>query len=158
MVISKNTLGSTVTESSLTKLGTLQNLSVYGTVKFDSKGEVLTFDKGLHLTSNNNTISFDSQGVKTSNSFELTVDGESEITVSAAGHISIGNRHNTNRVVSVYGQLSVGVRHPDPTDRAGQRSSMDHSRPRWTPSPHAPKAGRTRPAEILSGRMPYLNP
>ena len=148
MVISKNTLGATVTESSLTKLGTLQNLSVYGTVKFDSKGEVLTFDKGLHLTSNNNTISFDSQGVKTSNSFEITVDGESEITVSAAGHISIGNRHNTNRVVSVYGQLSVGVRHPDPTVSFTTAGTMSFAGKKFITGDSVPVLGQFNKGDI----------
>ncbi len=148
MVISKNTLGATVTESSLTKLGILQSLDVYGPVKFDSKGEVLIFDKGLSFTSNGNTVNFDSKGIKTSESFEINVDGEPEITVSASGNISIGNRHNTNRIVSVYGQLSVGVRHPDPTVSFTTAGTMSFAGKKFITGDAVPTTGQFNKGDI----------
>ena len=114
MVISKNSLGATVTNSSLTRLGLLESLNVVGPVKFEGTGQSLTFNNGLTLSGPTNSITFDSNAIKATNGFAVEVDGEPEISVSSNGNISIGNRHNTNRTVSVFGQLSVGVRHPDP--------------------------------------------
>lgn len=114
MVLSKTSLGASVTDSSLTKLGILENLNVAGPVRFSGIGQTLTFNNGLTLSSTTNSITFDYNAIKASNNFAVEVDGEPEISVSSNGNISIGNRHNVNRTVSVFGQLSVGVRHPDP--------------------------------------------
>ena len=92
----------------------MESLNVVGPVKFEGTGQSLTFNNGLTLSGPTNSITFDSNAIKATNGFAVEVDGEPEISVSSNGNISIGNRHNTNRTVSVFGQLSVGVRHPDP--------------------------------------------
>lgn len=115
MVLSKTSLGSTVTESNLTTLGTLRELNVQGKVSFETAKSILEFDDGLSLIGKENTVSLTENGFRANKKFNIEVDRESEFEIDSEGNIVLGNRHNTNRVVSVFGQLSVGVRRPDPS-------------------------------------------
>ena len=118
IVLSKNSLGDSVTSSSLTKLGALESLVVGGeanlrtVVNVGANNEiVLTRD---HIKFNdNNQLTITGNGLSVAESFTINCDSEQEFKIESNGAIELGNRHNTNRRVSMYGQVSVGVSNPE---------------------------------------------
>lgn len=110
-VLSRTALGASVTESSLTKLGTLSGLDVDGNINLDDSisviDNVVTINNSLTLKDGSGTLRLTSKGVE-SDSFAVNDDFE----VDSNGAITVGNRHNTTRNVNVYGKLSVNITNP----------------------------------------------
>lgn len=103
-VLSKTSLGPTVVESSLTKVGTLTELIVAGDAAVTRKISTSRLEIGYFAVSENK--------LESKENFKIEVNGVNELEVGS--NISIGNHLNTNRTVSVYGQLTVGVSNPSP--------------------------------------------
>jgi len=101
-VLSQSTLGDTVTESSLQKLGLLRELQVMGDAAVTRTLSTSRVEIGRFAIGENRLEARDN--------FSLVRNGLTELDVSA--NIVIGNTENQNRVVSVYGQLAVGVAVP----------------------------------------------
>lgn len=157
MVLSKSTLGPTVVDSSLTSLGTLKSLNVSGTVSFESVSSSLKFDQGLSLVGKTNTTTLTDMGLVADKTFSIEVDKESEFEVDAAGNITLGNRHNTNRVVAVFGQLSVGVRHPDPSVSFTASGAMSFSGKKFITGDAIPTQGQFNKGDICWNTDPKLS-
>jgi hypothetical protein len=116
MVLSRNRLGATVTESSLNSVGTLHSLEVIGETKFKSS-VVFGVNRDIVITDNillggENALTVTKTGVNVSKSFSVVCDQEQELKIDSYGSIEIGNKNNTNRRVTVYGQMSIGVSNP----------------------------------------------
>lgn len=114
LVLSKDRLGDTVRNSNLSTVGVLENLQVAGDM---SLGGSLTFGAERVVINNNVTvgdISLDTTGLAAKKLFTLIVDNEQELKVDSDGSVEIGNRQNTNRNISLYGQVSVNATNPDP--------------------------------------------
>jgi hypothetical protein len=103
-VLNQSTLGDTVTESSLQKLGILRELQVAGDAAVTRTISTSRLSIGSFSVTEN---VLDTQG-----KFSLIRNDQSEIEVS--NNIVIGNVENTQRVVSVYGHMTVGVANPTP--------------------------------------------
>lgn len=88
MVLSKTTLGSCVTESSLEKVGRLRSLEVDGPTRFlqGLNVPVLTTDQ-----------------INTDNTFSIRVAGDEDFRIDVDGTLTVGNPENTTRMVNVYG-------------------------------------------------------
>ena len=91
LIISRSTIGSSVTESSLEKLGKLRELEVDGVAKI----KVLEADEA-RITQ-----------LKTSDSISLNVDNENELVINKQGPIVIGTEYNTDRNVVINGQVNI---------------------------------------------------
>jgi hypothetical protein len=103
-VLSQDTLGDSVVNSSLTKVGVLKDLQVAG-------------DAAISRTLHTNRVSVGSlileeQDLEIVESFDIVRDHQSEFNISDT--ITIGNSSNISRAVSLYGQVTVGVANPDP--------------------------------------------
>lgn len=103
MVLSKTSLGSSVVESSLTKLGVLKDLQVAGDAAVTRKLSTSRIEI--------NRFAIDENRLEISGDFNIYKNAESEFKISS--DITIGNSENLTRAVSVYGQLTVGVASPD---------------------------------------------
>ena len=107
-VLSRTDLGSTVVNSSLTRLGTLTSLDVAGTVNLSDSINI----QNSVVTINNSVTIKDGAGILTLSSKGITADkfsiGE-DFEVDSAGSISIGDKNNTTRSVNIYGRLGVNV-------------------------------------------------
>ena len=92
MVLSRTTLGTSVTESNLEKVGILRTLEVAGQTKLLGPVHVpnLTVDQ-----------------LSTQSSFSLRIDGDEEFKIVADGDIVIGVEENKNRNITLYGQTSI---------------------------------------------------
>jgi len=91
LIISRSTIGSSVTESSLEKLGRLRELEVDGVAKI----KVLEAE-----TANISQL-------KSSDIISLNVDNENELVINKQGSITIGTEYNTDRNVVINGQVSI---------------------------------------------------
>lgn len=116
-VLSRTSLGDSVSQSKLTSVGLLENLNVSGRATFNSDitvsgNEVILDRSGLEFTGAN-TTRYSSSKILVSSNFEIICDGETEFSLDRAGAIEIGNRGNTNKQISLYGRVGIGVRNPD---------------------------------------------
>jgi hypothetical protein len=103
-VLNQSTLGDTVTESSLQKLGILRELQVAGDAAVTRNFSTTRVSIGNFSITENK---LDTQG-----NFSVVRNDADEITIGS--NIVIGNNNNPHRTVSVYGQMTVGVANPDP--------------------------------------------
>lgn len=124
-VLSSSELGSSVTKSYLTKVGTLKNLRTQGN---------LTVDDFIFFTSSNNRlgigtdepnamlslVSMDAEfivepegnevkiGTYSADDIAIVTDNTSRIHVKSNGDITIGSKGNFNTNISVHGRIGVG--------------------------------------------------
>ncbi len=103
MVLSKTSLGSSVVESNLTKLGILKDLQVAGDAAVTRKLSTSRIEIGRFAVDENRLEFNQSFSIQTNNLNEFRIGSD----------ITIGNRENLTRPVSIYGQLAVGVASPD---------------------------------------------
>lgn len=92
MVLSRNSLGDSVTESSLTKLGKLRELEVTGETRL--LGPV-------------NIPNLNIESLNVSKSFKVNIAGDDELTINANGDIIIGVEENKQRSVMLHGQIAI---------------------------------------------------
>jgi hypothetical protein len=114
-VLSNTALGNSVVQSNLTKLGTLQSLTVQGTGNFLS--ELVAHDviaKSVNFNDGTNSLAVNNLGLAVNKNLSITVQGIEELYLDR-DEIVIGNKQNTRRPVKVFGPLSVGVNNPDPS-------------------------------------------
>lgn len=109
-VLSAVGLGTTVTQSNLSKLGTLDELNVDGEATFLSRinasrailnAKTILFNDGQEFTITNSKLS-----ASANMSFSVSQD---EIFYADLNEIAVGNKQNVQRPVKIFGKLSVGV-------------------------------------------------
>jgi len=125
-LLTMDTLGSSVRSSSLTRVGTLNNLRTSGNLTID---EYIIYDTdsqrlGIGTESPNGNVSiagWDSEfvidveadvtkiGNWTTNDLNIITDNTSRITVKANGKVDFGRSASNDARVSVFGKLGVGV-------------------------------------------------
>jgi hypothetical protein len=138
LVLSRTTLGSSVSESSLTKLGTLRELTVDGPVNLN---QALT-------VSAVNTDQINAQD------FSILTNNEIEFKISSEGNIQIGNKDNTLRKINMYGQVSVNVNNPDPDVDLVINNSMSLNNKKFMVDSGAPTSGRYKQGDLVWNNNP----
>ncbi len=140
LVLSKTGLGDTVTNSKLTTLGILTGLEVDG----DSKLTTLTITDNISLDG----LRIDAEGISVDKSLKIICDGETEFNIDSSGHIEIGNKHNTNRTISAYGRLSVGISNPDPDVAFTVGGIVSLNNKKFINSDKIPTTGRFKKGDV----------
>jgi len=131
-VLSSTALGSGITNSSLTTLGTLQNLSVDGTASLNELVvNQITISEGIKLVQN---------GIDSQNQIKLTSQG-SEILYGDINEINIGDKLIQAKPVKVFGPLSVNINNPDPTLQFSVNGDVSLGGRRFTSGKTAPTSG-----------------
>lgn len=116
LVLSRTKLGDSVSSSKLTSVGELGSLAVNGVTSI--KGPLIVGQNSNVVITDtirivdSNTFKLSSDNISFKNSFALVCEQEEEFKVTGQS-IAIGNENNPNKVVNVYGNLSVGVKNPD---------------------------------------------
>jgi hypothetical protein len=112
-VINATKLGSGISESSLTSVGTLERLNVSGPATFL---EALNADavnaKTLSAHKEGDLLTVNTDGISTSKAFKITVDGIEELKINDNEFV-IGNNQNPTRPLKLFGQLAIGINTPD---------------------------------------------
>lgn len=125
-VLTKHSLGSSIRNSELTKVGTLQNLRTQGNLVIDdyvfynSDAMRLGFgteepNASISIANLDSEFIVDVEDVKTrignwtTSDLEIVTDNTARITVSANGHIHLGRKGRSDARVSVFGHLGIGI-------------------------------------------------
>jgi hypothetical protein len=124
-VLNQTSLGPTVSQSNLTKVGTLQSLNVSGNVSisdlvlFDTTSNRIgigtdepntTFsiiENGVEFGLNSPAIGLATVGSYSSHDFAIVSDNIARITVKATGEVNIGSAASGNAVLNVYGTINA---------------------------------------------------
>lgn len=110
MVLSKTSLGPTVTNSNLTNVGKLQFLEATDYIRVDGE----TVAGSLRITDSVNTVAIVPEKIISNNKISININ-EDETYYADANEIILGNKLNSRRPVKVFGPVSVGTNNPDPT-------------------------------------------
>jgi hypothetical protein len=102
-VLSTNTLGDTVTESNLQKLGLLRELQVAGDAAVTRTLSTSKISIGNFSVTDHTLAGYADIKVVRNETNELTI----------GNNIVLGNADNYSRTISMYGQVAVGVANPD---------------------------------------------
>lgn len=109
-VLSTVGLGTTVTQSNLSKVGTLEELNVQGEASFFSRinasrailhANTILFNEGQEFVISNSQLA-------ASNNMSFSV-AQDEIFYADLKEVALGNKQNPLRPVKIFGKLSVGV-------------------------------------------------
>ena len=153
-VLSENSLGGHIIESSLVKLGTLRELNVQGATTLHSnltaKGitaESITFNNGT------SSIEIGPNNLDISNTLSVSVQGQEELYIDSR-EITIGNKQNTRRPVKVFGPLTVGVNNPDPTVSLAVSGNISFADKKFIVGAEAPLNGTFNTGDICWNTMP----
>ena len=128
-VLSSDTLGETVLKSSLTTLGTINNLKATGSLEVD---EFIFYDAnqerlGIGTEGPNGQLSIgsiDSEfivdpgirkvtvGTYTTSDLEVITDNTPRLTIENNGNIVLGTKGNSNPKISLHGKVGVNIASP----------------------------------------------
>jgi hypothetical protein len=125
-VLTAGELGSSIRSSSLSRVGTLQDLRTNGNLIIDDyvfyntdtesfaigtespngKFAVATLDAEFIIDTAPGSVKL---GSWTSDDLEILTDNTARLTIKANGAVSIGSKENNNALMNVFGKLGVGV-------------------------------------------------
>lgn len=152
MVISKTGLGNTVTNSSLTSVGVLAQLDVDGDVRLKSSLQVgpnsdVTISDRIAIAGSNQ-VKISNEGFSVREKFLVVCDNEEEFKITSSGNIEIGNKQNTNRKISVYGQFAVGASNPDSDVAFTVAGAVSLNNKKFVNGTAIPTAGRFNKGDV----------
>jgi hypothetical protein len=118
-VIDHQSLGDGIKTSSLTRVGTLEELNVAGgfTVEnhIEIKGNNVSVFRPFSIKDVTGDLTFTGNSLTTtSKDFALVADTDKIISIDNLGNIALGDRQRTDRIINAYGKLSINVTNPDP--------------------------------------------
>ena len=145
MVVSKHSLGESVRESNLTKLGVLQDLQVAGDAAVTRTLHTSRIELGRSALEENR-IEFTSQ-------FDIRTGDTTEFNIGR--NITIGNTNDLNRSVSVYGNLLVGFAStPDDDVSLAVNGAISFQNKKFITGDMAPVSGNYRKGDIVWNSNP----
>lgn len=166
-VLSMNELGPTVTHSSLTQVGVLQNLAIEGNMNIDQyvfwNGDYMRFGIGTETPNGTFGIVQDDAefiidtegktatlGTYTTTDLEVITDNTKRIEVSATGKVTIGSDADSRTTVK--GKLGVNVNNPTADIETAGPVSFEGKR--FEVGSSAPTSGAYRVGDIVWNSEP----
>lgn len=144
MVLNKTSLGSTVTHSSLTQLGVLEDLQVAGDAAIARRLSTNSIEIGRFI--------LDEDQLSVRDSFTINRAEVSDFNI--AENISIGNSTNSSRTVSVYGKLAVGGANPAQDSVLTVNGTVSFDNKRFKVGSGAPASGQYNKGDIVWNNDP----
>jgi len=154
-VLSSVGLGTSVIHSNLSKLGTLEELTVGGEATFMStlnasraviKARIIEFNDAEDFSITNSKLT-------AANKLSFNVAGD-ETYYADANEIAIGNKHNTSRTVKVFGNMSIGINNPDPTVGLAVKGDISFADKKFTTGTTIPTEGIFNKGDICWNSNP----
>lgn len=154
-VLSATTLGNSVTQSNISKLGTLESLNVEGTATFFGS-----------INASRNPISAIEIGFDGFKKFKITnseLNGDKDITLKVAdadtyyadlNEIVIGNTAHTRRPIKMFGPVTVGINNPVEGIDLSVRGDISFANKRFTTGPGVPSEGNYSKGDICWNSNP----
>lgn len=138
-VLSQSSLGDSVTESNLQKLGLLRELQVMGDAAVTRTLSTSRISIGNFALTDHQISGYDDIKISRNDTNEITV----------GNNIVIGNTSNKDRTVSVYGKLTVGVATPDDNVSLTVAGPVSFDNKKFTVSSHAPTGGSYNKGDVV---------
>jgi hypothetical protein len=120
LVLSSTELGETVVSSKLTKVGNLVTLTVNGAVNLAdtltiSADKNITIQQSLNINDGTGLLKISSNDITTTTGkgFKIVVNDSSIFSADAENNITLGNKENSNKTISLQGKLALNVSNPD---------------------------------------------
>jgi hypothetical protein len=154
-VLSQIALGSSVIKSNLSKLGTLEDLTVDGEATFMTRinasravinAKTILFNDAEEFTITNSQLSAQSKL-----SFKVAGD---ETYYADSQEIAIGNKQNTRRPVKVFGPLTVGVNNPEEGVDLSVKGNIKFANKKFATGTDKPTAGDFNKGDIVWNSNP----
>lgn len=138
-VLSKTTLGSSITESNLSKLGILRELQVEGDAAITRRILTSRLETG--------SLSVSESGLEFEKSFKISNKGSTEFSIGE--DIVIGNFANQNRTVLINGNLSLGIANPDKRMGLTVAGPISFNNKKFLTGTSAPTQGQFNKGDIV---------
>lgn len=166
-VLNMNELGPTVTKSSLTQVGVLQNLAIEGNMNIDQyvfwNGDYMRFGIGTEtpngtfgIVQDDAEFIIDTEGKKatfgtyTTTDLEIISDNTARLTISSTGKVTIGS--DVESKTTVKGKLGVNVNNPTADIETAGPVSFEGKR--FEVGSSAPTSGNYRLGDIVWNTNP----
>lgn len=170
-VISQSELGSSVRNSSLVSVGTLNNLRTSGNLQIDgyifynSDAESLGIGTDapngkLSITSLDSEFIIDNEpnavkiGSWTTDDLKIVTDNTTRITIRANGNIDVGTSESANSKVSIHGRLGVGVNNVDEGISISTSGPVRFENKKFMNGTDVPTSGTFRQGDIVWNENP----
>ena len=165
-VLSSGELGGSIRNSSLVKVGTLQNLRTQGNLTIDdyiiysADSQRLGFgtdapNGSISVTSLETefVIDVESNSTKignwTTNDLQILTDNTARITVKSNGKVEFGSPSSDNARVSVYGKLGVGVNNVSDNVSLGVANAIEVAGTKIMTGTEIPNNGTFRQGDVV---------
>lgn len=165
-VIRQTELGSSVRTSSLTTVGTLQNLRTGGNLSIDEyifyntdsesfgigtespngKFAVATLDAEFIIDTDPGTVKL---GTWTSDDLRLITDDTTRIIVRANGNVDLGDPDGSDTKVTVHGKLGIGVNNIDSDVSLSTNGPVKFENKKFMNGTGTPTSGTFRQGDII---------
>lgn len=154
-VLSAVGLGTSVTQSNLSKLGTLDSLTVDGEATFMSRinasravinARIIEFNDGEDFSITNSKLS-------AANKLSFNVAGD-ETYYADANEIAIGNKQNTRRPIKLFGTVGIGINNPDPSVDLAVKGDISFADKKFTTGTASPTVGAFNKGDICWNSNP----
>jgi hypothetical protein len=149
LILSSNTLGASVSNSSLTNVGILQSLTVSGPTILQSSVIV----SGVSVV---NGVQLTAKGLDSLNKISLTSQNK-EVVYGDINEINIGDKTVQTKPVKVFGPLSVNINNPDPTLQFSVNGDVNIGGRRFTTGAFVPTSGVFAKGDICWNNNPTPN-
>jgi len=154
-VLSSRGLGPNVTQSNLSKIGTLETLSVEGEATFMDRinasravinAKVILFNDGSEFTITNGTLSSNSN---------VSIDILGLEKFYADQHeIVIGNKQDTRKPIKMFGQLTVGINNPPEDVDLAVSGNIQFANKKFVTGANVPASGSFTKGDICWNSNP----
>jgi hypothetical protein len=143
-VLSQSTLGDTVTQSNIQKLGVLRELQVMGDAAITRTILTSRIEIGKFAVAENR--------LETRDTFAITRNGLDDFSINA--NIVLGNVENKERTISLYGQTTVGVAQPAAGVSLTVAGAVSFDNKKFETGNSAPNTGHYTKGDIVWNQDP----
>jgi hypothetical protein len=158
-VIDASTLGESIKTSSLTKVGTLENLNVQGTVSVTDHLQVgngaVTVTRPFNVKDATGELNLTANKFETSSKeLFIVADNDKVLSINNLGNLELGSKDRTDRVIHAYGKLSVNITNPDPDVDLQINGMFSFGGKKFTVAARAPTSGIWMKGDIAWNSQP----
>lgn len=154
-VLSETTLGSTVTQSSLTSVGVLNSLAVVGSTSLAALQATSVNTRSLTVGTDHQVLTVSETGIASTLSISLTVSGDS-VFYADPNTITIGAKDRTRKNIRTFGTLSVNVTNPDPELSLAVDGNIGFAGRKFITGASAPEYGNYSIGDICWNTNPMI--
>jgi len=157
LVLSSNTLGEGVVNSSLTNVGSLTSLTVLNNIDLGGAlsivDNVVTFNNSVSIKDGSGITKIAGNGITVDETFTVNVGQQSEFRLGQSA-ITIGNQDNTGRLINAYGRLAVNVTNPSEDVSFSVNGIMEVNGKKFANAETAPINGQWTKGDIIWNTNP----